>query len=379
MKFAIVTQSMAPWLYESSLILGLPRGSYYRARFKNRWINDEIRSYFLGKREVVGIICVRDWKTANIIPIRNIKTKNVQEIGEYLHIEYEVTSYIDYAALTEQLETQLEQFNSGVSKIFESKGWENIPDGIMKPLVFPLDGLSAINTYNNDERDKQKYDYNQWLLTVEIIKKFPDLFGMPFLKFSIRDSEENTFIEMERGKYRLYRNREYVLSVFHYLFENTADKILSDEERTPRAIYMENGPYLASFSTSGALLKVSPQTRYFSGRYDQLNFVINMIQKDTPSSETLMMEFSIPEDIKKSFSPIFEIPILIRDDLRFKIFRAIFILIFIGLFVFFSYSESFVTLIKDPIKSLIEDFALVIFAFQAIDLVGSMKQVLRKL
>ncbi len=325
------------------------------------------------------MICVRDWLTTEIIPLRYFSVKHVSKFGSLFHIEYQILDYIDYDNDNSTFDSQLFNFNKEITNIFKKKGWKNSKNDVMNPLIFPISEINTINSFKNNERNINEYDFGQWLITLKALKRFELLHGMPFLKFIITNDGSNKSLSPKFGRYHIDASSDYTLSIFHYLAESSDPTKLTDEARTPRSEYMKNGPYLTELTSTGSQIFISPSAKSFSGRYDQSNFFITANKSGFGSQDMLLLKFTVPEDISKSFNSIFEIPINIKKPFKRKIIRGFFSIIFISILIFISYNNEISQTLPESLRPLIKDMSLVFFSFQAIDLAKNIWGVIKEI
>lgn len=369
---AIVANSLAPFAYESALILGLPQGYRYRARFFTQWIDQRVLADLTGLEGKSGYYALRDWESGNIIPLRKITIIRSDHVGPIVYFQYEIGEYFDYSHDEKMIIKQLETFNNDFAAHFRDSKWKNTPNHTMVPLVFMQDNLPQIADFSNREGDKQRADYQKWMSTVNSLARLTVFKGMSFLHLSLRDSITRSPLALRDGAYYLRKNRDYVLNIFHILIESFTSETKNEEARGPDTRYMEDGPYYVKALSSNRSIDIAPTERNFSGRYDMIALGVSP-NSNPRKADKLLLEFSVPAEVRRAFYPAFEIFIRYEANWATVLTKGAVMAMSLLIFAFVAYYDIFKSFLGSALHEFVKDLSLIVFTFQFVDLLAYLR------
>ncbi len=224
----IIFNSIPPYAFEINNVLALPVGMPYRARFRQDWHPEINNPRDIEQKE--GILILRDWEAAHLFPLRRIKIRKVDPVGDIFYIDYVLTNLIEYDSDEQIRQTQVNDFNQRIS--YELRDFPNKPREDLKKLVFLSSDLTANISDSHPKGDISQREFDNWGKIVSLIGTIGCYNDQDFLKI-IRLSDESglqpKFISSsDIRRYSLGNAKVYYLDVFQRSFiKKTGDSSVS--------------------------------------------------------------------------------------------------------------------------------------------------------
>lgn len=305
-RLAIIANDLPPYAYELNPVLGLPSGSYYRARFENKWISADVNLNFKSYEDEPGIFIIRDMENDKLIPVRSFTVVSISKISNFLHIEYCLGNYFQYFDDERSNQELIDEFNYKFRK--QNKIGQSEKKGAFHPLILN----SEVGFTNTSYKYIDESIY--WGRTLGIFKDLAILDNFPFIKIDFVDSDIK--INNNTGIMEIKAKSNFTIRITHIIL-STDGKDSSDDvsvTRTKSSLnYMEYGPYVVSIKSAAKNILVSPPNRTASGTYDILNFFcsLNYIHA---SKDVLSIKYTVSDSVSNSFEPAFFIPVEIQSN-----------------------------------------------------------------
>lgn len=363
----IVANSMAPFAFEACQILGLPTGAEFRARFPLRWVDDSIDQNPHKQADAEAIYCLRVWEEDRIIPLRRLKIRSAEVIGNILFLRYELAEILSLSQDATVRTEQIRQFNELIFGHHVSlKDSRHTQNDSMAPLVFNVaDNLLPTDLFAR--KGSSPNHSTNWMTAVEILAELPDFDGFPFFKVDLLSPTGNR-VDYHGGRAKLTSLQEYTASILYRLAEANSTNSAGSAERKPNSEYVKFGPYSLGAVVDESEIDVSPTEVQLSGRYDQFRLKLKSF-KMRSSISTLKMTFTVPDSILKSYSPVFDVPLSFTKPLSGLLLRGVTTLLLMVLFLVITFADDIQTALDGPWLDLFTQFNLVFFALACVETV----------
>jgi len=216
----IIFNNIPPYAYEVNNILALPDGFAYRFRFRRKWMPT-----IQNPRELVGragLVVMRNFGTAECIPLRRIRILDILEVGDVDYIEYALENIIDLDSHEEARNEQLRAFNERMKA--EIRGFDNVPGKDLEKLLFIASDLAYGIRDAHFRGDEQDRPFNSWGNLIQILGQMERYTDFDFFKVvKIVDSRGRAVPVMSypypnTARFHLKNNAVYRSYVFQRTF-----------------------------------------------------------------------------------------------------------------------------------------------------------------
>ena len=255
----IIVNAIPPYGYEINQFLACPIGAKNVVRFKRKWLPEiSDPDELVGKD---GVLILRDWSTAHLIPLRRLRVISVLPIGEIYDIEWIADEIIEYATDEKKRDEQIDVFNKHMHTRLEK--YQNLPQNDLKNLVFlqKVDYTEDIKDQVDEEWSQAELERHRWGKIVDIIGRFDHFIDIDFIKvLEVRNTKEVTqpLVDSTYGKekrYKLNSRDNYRLTIYQRTFTK---KPRGDSSVSPRTIILKSDT---------ELIKVVDGESQISGKY----------------------------------------------------------------------------------------------------------------
>ncbi len=292
----IILNSIPPYAYEVNNILSLPNGSNYRFRFRKKWM-PTIKNP-LDMIGQPGLIILRNFATAEFMPLRRIRISDILEIGEVSYIEYTLQDIIDFDSDRERRHQQLYEFNERIKVAI--RGFDNNPNENLRKLIFQDTDPAFSISDDNYEGTAENRVVNSWGNLLQIISEIDCFQDFDFLKvIAIVDNKGNsvpikTYPYSDTARYRLRNNLLYRLRVFQTTFTGLSG---GSSAKSGRRLVLQGEP--------GQVLMVK-STHIIAGKYDLMEFKFKTETTSRAGDSSLTLEIHRDDE---QVRPNIDIPI----------------------------------------------------------------------
>lgn len=235
----IIVNAIDPYGYEVNQFLACPKGTKCVVRFKSKWLPTiELPEALTGHS---GVLILRDWKSAKLIPLRRLTITSVLPVGEIFDIEWAAEDMIDYDSSPKERNKQIRKFDKHLEAHFGK--YENNPKEDFQNLVFTVPADFTKEIHDSEESvPKNEKELHNWGKAVDAIGKLEYYTDIDFLKvIGIKDStgkSQRLVSENSQGlkRYKLRTSTNYLLKVYQRAFTN---KPKGDSSVSPRELFLE--------------------------------------------------------------------------------------------------------------------------------------------
>ena len=314
-----ITNSKVPYCYDVANILGLPEKHSCRFRYRSRWVKvaNDIEMY----QNQEALIVLRNFDTAELVPIRFAKIENVLTVGDINYIEFLLKKFISPTIIT--------NISDKISRVLTSKGIRNIPNAKLYCLVFEIDDTQ----WGIPNQPVQGENLQIWSNLITQIGRFNCYKDFSFLNIlHLIDSNGNKAMikKDETGKFSflLKTNELYYLEVMQHI---------PWEIETTESI---ETPYNIELKAEIDEVKVLRKVQRVVGKYDLMRFIIKTPSGFEDKKSFLELENQQGGDLLKYDIPTLFIPIWIRPSKFVQTIRALQVVLSILAIIGFIGSES---------------------------------------
>jgi len=318
----IIFNSIPPYASEANNVLALPEGMPYRARFRQEWHPDINNPRDIEQRE--GVLVLRDWDTGRLFPLRRIRIRKVDPVGDIYYIDYVLTNLIEYDSDEQIRQNQIIDFNERI--LLELRPYQNNPGEDLKKLVFMGSDLAANISDAHPKGEMNQREFDNWGKIVSLIGTISCYIDQDFLKI-IRLSEEGgiqpKFLSSgEIKRYSLNNARVYYLDVFQRSFTTKT----GDSSVSTRTIKL---------SAEADAIKPIRDRFAVVGKYDMYRFRLKTQAPQRTRDTDLAVD--IDRSDKKGPVPTIYIPVRITTPITTVIYWVVAAVIFLlgALLLFF--------------------------------------------
>ena len=288
----IIANSVFPYGYDAARVLGLPRGSLYRARFDENFVSEQVRRDFrhLGGRR--GYYCFRDYATNLLIPLRMMEVVEVTLIGSVYYIEYSVREILDFPHHPETMKEQVQAFNQQFLAIHKNELHENVAGGDLRPLVL----MSKLTPHFHSEVETITDDYDKearrWAAAAKLLGNYSYFKYVPFLRIvAVRGPADGDDPQIADG-FVLRSHKDYRLQVAHNLKSDSIDPHSINETRTERQQkFIERASFRLELRADPKLIDIQEPSIYITGEYDVSHFYFRTKDFGKSASTTLTIDY----------------------------------------------------------------------------------------
>ena len=216
----IIVNSIPPYAYEANNILALPNGFAYRFRFRRKWMPTVENP--MGLRGRSGLVVLRNFNTAEFVPLRRIRVSNILEVGEVYYIEYVLEDIMDFDSHGKDRDEQLKKFNELMNVAI--RGFKNIPGQDLEQLIFMSPDLAYGIKDNHFEGVEENRPFNSWGNLIQILGQIDCYIDLDFFKVvEIADSRGQAAPIVihpypNTARFHLKNNAVYRVRVFQRTF-----------------------------------------------------------------------------------------------------------------------------------------------------------------
>jgi hypothetical protein len=248
----MITNAIAPYCYDVSVIAGLPTNLSHRFRYRERWIKlDRDIKTTTGDE---ALIILRVQETGELIPVRFVRIEEILRVGDISFIEFRMRELCTMKAI--------DQASEHINSALRIKGYVNKPGASLDSLVLELEqsGASVLEKLRVDDEDENWAEMAKKLGTLSCFKDFS------FLKvLDIRDVQGKvariTVDETGRYSFSLDPGRVYFLDVMQHVPWQ-----IEETERIEK-------PYDVELNAETEELEVLRKIQRVVGKYDLLRFI----------------------------------------------------------------------------------------------------------
>jgi len=246
----IITNTIKPYCYDIEPVIGLPNNLSHRFRYRSRWIKLPYSIESTKLRE--GIVVLRDYSSAELIPIRRVIIEDVLSFGDIHYIELRLNEFIPNS------------LEVGLAALIQAKivefGYKNLSNNHLEKLIFEVD-------FKYDSPEKDLGGGEKWALLTKRLGSLECYKDFSFLKIlSINDSKGSP-ANIVRGAIGRYC---YSLKPNNLYFANVIQSITSNIEEDES---IEN-PYDIELKAESDEIWVLRGIQRVVGKYDLLRFII---------------------------------------------------------------------------------------------------------
>lgn len=265
----IIINSIPPYAYEVNNILALPNGMPYRARFRQEWMPEISSPNDIEYHD--GVVVLRNWETAELIPLRRIRTTDVEPVGDIYYINYVLSDLIEYDSNKQDRLNQVKVFNEKAA--IELRPFPNEPKSDLRRLVFlGADSVAGIID-SHQKRELSDKEYDNWGKILTLLGDMECFLDVDFLRFiRLTDADKKIQKIVRRGmdtRYFIENEKMYYLDILQRSFTLK----IGDSSVTGRSIIL---------SAEAESIKPVKDKFAIVGRYDryQFTFKTNAQQKE---------------------------------------------------------------------------------------------------
>ena len=136
------------------------------------------------------------------------------------------------------------------------------------------------------------------------------------------------------------------------------------------------GPYQLEIFTDAGNVDISPRSHPMSGRYDRMRFTISA-RSATRTTDMLRPTFSVPEEVSKTFRPVFDIPIVFKPSALGIVVRALTFLGLLPVWLGLNFVDDIRNFLTPKAAEYLGQFSLVFFALTCVELVRYAKELVK--
>ena len=332
----IIFNSIPPYAFEANIILALPDGMPYRARFRKEWHPDINNPRDIELRD--GVLVLRDWDTGSLIPIRRIRIRKVDPVGDIYYIDYLLTNLIEYDSDDQTRDNQVKDFNERI--LFELRPYQNNPGEDLIKLVFMGSDLAANISDSHPKGELDQREFDNWGKIVSLIGKIGCYLDQDFLKI-IRLSDEGgkqrKFVSVGGIKrYSLSNTKVYYLDVFQRSFTTKT----ADSSVTTRTIKL-----------SAEIDAIKPIRDRFAivGKYDMYRFRLKAQAPQRTRDTDIAIDTERAD--QKGPVPTIYLPVRITTPITTMVYRIVAALFFIFGAILLFFGDTFFQTNADVAKN----------------------------
>jgi len=206
----LATTGTTPYNVDVLNTLFSQTSSFYRFRYRTRWVSEDIKKDIRKICESKGIVvlCSLNPKDPKPILIRRVLIKNVETSGDFVYIEFQNLDFVS------SKETNLiEQIGKSVGDEVSSKN----------PSFLFVSKITAAGPPPNSNDD----DLEQWTETINKVGEFEGFERATFLKLkSIEDLDKNRSVDIDsnNGRYKIMGSRTYEIDIIQSMTRKSQDK-----------------------------------------------------------------------------------------------------------------------------------------------------------
>jgi len=297
----IIFNSIPPYAYEANNILALPNGMPYRARFRRAWHPDIKAPSEIENRDT--LLVLRNWDTAQLVPLRRVRTGKVQRVGKIYYINYVLGDIVEYDSAEATRTQQVQDFNDKIA--LELKGYANTPKSNLDKLVFLAPDLAASIADSQPPVDKIERESDNWGKVVDLLESFDVFLDVDFIKIigMANNAGKSSKLVFAEGtvRYQLKNDSTYTLEVF----QRSNTRKTGDSSVSTRSITIGGEP---------DAVRIIKGNFAITGKYDRFEF------RFRTSIRQRSRDTELPIDVTRTGStlivPTVTVPIRIETSSR---------------------------------------------------------------
>jgi len=261
----IIINTIHPYAYEVNNLLALPDGFSQRVRFRRRWIACDNPYDLVGCE---GLILLRVFDTAQIIPLRRAEIDQVTKAGDIVFIGFRARELIEFSSNSERRREQLQEFNGLVENMLGPYG--NVAGQHMKAGIIPAtDPTFNIRdeSFSGSEQDRE---VNSWGNLLELLGEVDCYQDFDFLKIvEITDSAGKMVLSKQTRIGRLYQlnsAQTYILKILQLVPMSTV--VRRDQTKEGSLYFKEIHDKCLELNAQSGEIDFLVDRALLTGRYD---------------------------------------------------------------------------------------------------------------
>jgi len=198
-----------PYKYDLNSILALPDGAPYRARWREKWVQPELRARIQANNNSKKMLLIlRDPESERLFPLRWVNITRAQKISTVYFFEYSLKEYVFYPDAEKACIDGIDAFNSA----FRSHHQEYfVSNADSKLFVFESPIIPEISNENAED------GLTLWGRIVRTVSQIETLKGDEFLKIVSIEALGKKKEHVSNGYLQLNTKSLYSLSIFQLI------------------------------------------------------------------------------------------------------------------------------------------------------------------
>jgi hypothetical protein len=293
-----IINSIDPYCWDINQILALPSGFSYRNRWREKWVNTDLRDDITQIKNTKVLLILRDFEKDILIPIRWGIIQVAERIGDVFYFEYELGDLVKFDKDLGARNSQIDAFN----REFRARHGDS-HRGLnqdIAPSVF-LSSIGATTQLISGD------DLVAWGNVVDAVGEVSRYLNVEFLKIVKLSSRDGKNSLVTRGRYELLANTVYDMKVFQ--------KIPKPGEESVKPHDIE----LTTLPTQITILRGQQRA---VGKYDMLRFIFKVGDLNPGESSFLDMSLLPKEGVDSALRSMY-LPVVIQKQIRPIIIRGV--------------------------------------------------------
>lgn len=301
----IVVNSIEPYAYETIVLLSLPDGLSYRARFESQWLAPRVIERFNDLAGHNGFILLRDFSTGTVYPLRFIRINRITRLGNIFYISYTVGPLVDYDSDNLQSRQQIRTFNSAFLDFNRSIVNSNVPGDNMRPLVFLTNYEPGIRNDHFVGDEEVNREVQQWGNVVDLVADIPTLSNVAFTRIvDVKPASPANAarLQVAEGFMTVKAGATYFLRVLYVIPRSPSPSA----DIPPADIRISSAERLISFDRA---------SHRAAGNYDVLTFTFRVLSSAASQLAAIDVDSANTPKVLRCIDPRISIPISIARPL----------------------------------------------------------------